>query len=122
MTFGRVVATHHHAVKRLWSLMMILVASSLVMATTVHARELPGKVTIDCTGTVAASADVAHAQGNNDQDVPHRHGTCHGPVMQVPASDANAAPMQRITAPRYLASAGSIPSRLVDPALRPPTA
>ena len=101
---------------RAWSLLLLLLASSLVMTATVHAREVPGQATtIECTG-------VVHVDGDADKAIPHHHGTCHGQALSIPQADAipvtfnieGARPKPGFDAVRALSS--------VDPALRPPNA
>jgi hypothetical protein len=107
---------------RILRLFLVLIASSLVMTATVHARELPGPMTIECSSTIHHDGDADQSQGDSDKTVPHHHGTCHGQAMQVPASGD--LPLSRAVAgllggvgnDRFLASAS------IDPALRPPSA
>lgn len=108
--------------RRLWSLLFVLLASSLVMTATVHARETSGRMTIDCSGGVHSDDDADQSQGDADKAMPHHHGTCHGQSLDIPAN----------TAPTSLARVGNLrpfptsdsatASHPVDPALRPPTA
>jgi len=110
------------AVHRLLRLFLMLIASSLVMSATVHARELPGPVMIECSGTVHEDGDADQSQGDADKAIPHHHGTCHGQAMQIPGGD-------ELPASRALAELRGIApddremaSNAVDPALRPPAA
>lgn len=107
---------------RLWSLLLIVIASSLVMTATVHASEIPGPVTIECTGIVHSDGDADQSQGDGDQAMPHHHGTCHGQSLDMPAGNILSS-LTRADALRPVpAPASAIASHPVDPALRPPAA
>lgn len=110
------------AVHRLWSLLLVLIASSLVVTATVHAREFPGPVTLECTGFVHMEGDADQSQGDLEKAIPHHHGTCHGAAMSVPSpSTLKTASLD--DALRPIAPAGDrLTSTGADPALRPPTA
>jgi hypothetical protein len=108
--------------RKLWSLLLVMIASSLVMTATVHAQEMPGIVTIECSGAVHSEGDADQSQGDSDKAVPHHHGTCHGPSLNVPATDGLPAVARAVGMRPFTASDTAIASRLVDPALRPPTA
>lgn len=108
--------------RKLWSLLLVVIASSLVVTATVHAREIPGSITIECSGTVHSDGDTDQSQGDSDKAMPHHHGTCHGQSLNVPAVDKLSS-MLRTTALRpFPSSDRAMASHLVDPALRPPTA
>lgn len=107
---------------RLWSLLLVMIASSLVMTATVHAREIPGQVTIECTGTVHTDGDADQSQGDADKAMPHHHGTCHGQSLDVPATDAESLMTRADSLRAVPAPDRAMASHLVDPALRPPTA
>ena len=109
-------------VNRILRLFFVLIASSLVMTATVHAREMPGPNLVECSGTVHSDGDADQSQGDSDKAIPHHHGTCHGQAIQVPASGN--LPWSRAVA-GLLRGAGNdrfLASATVDPALRPPTA
>lgn len=108
--------------RKFWSLLLIIFASSLVVTATVHARELTGTVTIECSGTVHTEDDADQSQGDSDNAVPHHHGSCHSSALNVPASDT-LSPTAPHSDMRHLhGSDRATPSRLVDPGLRPPAA
>ena len=99
-----------------------MIAASLVVTGTVHAQEMPGIVTIECSGAVHSEGDADQSQGDFDKAVPHHHGTCHGSSLNLPATD-NLAAMVRADGMRpFPSSDTAIASRLVDPGLRPPAA
>lgn len=108
--------------RKLWSLLLIMIASSLVMTATVHAREIPGSVTIECSGTVHSDGDADQSQGDADKAMPHHHGTCHGQSLNVPATDEAASVTLEAGLLLFPVTVGPMASHLVDPALRPPTA
>jgi len=123
MTSGRHGDRRVPMLARAWSLLLLLLASSLVMTATVHAREVPGQATtIECTGVVHVDGDADQSQGDADKAIPHHHGTCHGQALSIPQADAipvtfnieGARPKPGFDALRALSS--------VDPALRPPNA
>ena len=100
----------------------MVIASSLVMTATVHAREIPGSATLECSGAVHSEGDADQSPGDADQAIPHHHGTCHGPSLDVPASGALMT-MTRADGPHpWPAPANAFRSWLIDPALRPPAA
>ncbi|WP_082543426.1 hypothetical protein [Sphingomonas sp. Leaf339] len=108
--------------RQLWSLLLVMIASSLVMTAAVHAREIPGLVTIECSGTVHSDGDADQSQGDADKAMPHHHGTCHGQTLDVPASDTLPSMTSADGLRPFPASTSAIASHLTDPALRPPAA
>ncbi|VVS97485.1 conserved hypothetical protein [Sphingomonas aurantiaca] len=122
MTLGRISTRRPAMLRRLWSFLLVMIASSLVMTATVHAREIPGPVTIECSGTVHSDGDADQSQGDADKAVPHHHATCHGQTLDVPASDTLPS-IARVGGLRpFPTPASAIASHVVDPALRPPAA
>lgn len=65
-------------------LFLCLLVTSLVTATTIHAREWPGVSSIECSGTLHSDGDADQSPGDADQAAPHHHGSCHGASF-VPA-------------------------------------
>ncbi len=112
----------HRVVSHVLRLFLILIASSLVVTAAIHAREIPGPVTIECSGTVHSEGDADQSQGDMDQAIPHHHGTCHGSSLDMPASGTLASAMGTDRLLPFPAPASAFASRLVDPALRPPAA
>lgn len=106
----------------LWYFLLVMTASSLVMTATVHAREIPGPITLECSGTVHSAGDADQSPGDADKAIPHHHGTCHGQSLDVPATDALSSMTLADTVRPFPAPDSSTVSRLVDPALRPPAA
>ncbi len=111
-----------HYVDRLLRLFLMLIASSLVISATVHARELPGPVMIECSGTVHADGDADQSQGDADAAIPHHHGTCHGQAMQIPRGDEVPTSLGLAGLRGIAADDRELPSSTADPALRPPAA
>lgn len=105
-----------------WSLLLVMIASSLVMTATVHAREIPGPVTIECSGTVHSDGDGDQSPGDADKAMPHHHGSCHGQTLDVPATGALSSSTHADRLRPFPAPASATASHLVDPALRPPAA
>ncbi|WP_294322324.1 hypothetical protein [uncultured Sphingomonas sp.] len=103
-------------------LFLMLMVSSLVMTAAIHAREIPGPVTIECSGAVHNEGDADQSQGDMDQALPHHHGTCHGSSLDLPASGTLTSIAGTDGLQPFPAPASAFASRLVDPALRPPAA
>lgn len=122
MTLRSVSTRRHAMLRRFWSLLLVMIASSMVMAATVHAREIPGPATIECSGAVHSEGDADQSQGDADKAMPHHHGTCHGQTLNVPATDVLPSMTRGDSLRPFPAPASAIASHLVDPALRPPTA
>lgn len=110
------------AVNRILRLFLVWIASSLVMTATIHAREIPGPVTIECSGAVHSEGDADQSQGDADKAIPHHHGTCHASSLDVPRNDMLASRMGANALRTFPAPTDSFTSRLIDPALRPPAA
>ncbi|TVV74353.1 hypothetical protein [Sphingomonas solaris] len=108
--------------RKLWSLLLVMIASSLVVTATVHAREIPGPVTIECSGAVHSDGDADQSQGDADKAMPHHHGTCHGQSLNVPATDEVVSMARATGLLPSPAVVSPMASHLVDAALRPPTA
>lgn len=110
------------SVSRILRLFLILIASSLVMTATIHAREIPGPATIECSGAVHSEGDADQSQGDADKAIPHHHGTCHGSSLDMPASGALTSTTHTDGLRPFPASTTAFLSRPIDPALRPPAA
>lgn len=108
--------------RRIWSLLLIIVASSLVVTVTVHAQELPGALTIECSGAVHSDGDADQSQGDADRGVPHHHSSCHGLSLKVPETNRLMALVGAGSMRSVPQSDDAGPSRLIDPGLRPPAA
>jgi len=122
MTSGPISPKRRSMLRKLWSLLLVMIASSLVVTGTVHAQETPGAVTIECSGALHSEGDADQSQGDSDKTVPHHHGTCHGPSLNLPTTDELAAMVRAGGMRPFTGSDAAIASRLVDPGLRPPTA
>ncbi|MEG3175460.1 hypothetical protein U1872_04400 [Sphingomonas sp. RB3P16] len=106
--------------RTLWSLVLVMIASSLMISATVHARELPGPVSIECSGTVHSDGDTDQSPGDSDTAISHHHGTCHGASLDVPATGTLPTLMPANGLRAAYAPDNAPASRAVDPALRPP--
>ncbi|MEN2748055.1 hypothetical protein [Sphingomonas sp. T9W2] len=107
---------------RAWSLLLVLLLSSLVLATTVHARESAGPATVECLGAVHDDADTAPDGGDTDKAALHHHGNCHAGTFSVPQRGTMTLLSLATTNPATLAQDRGQASRAIDPALRPPAA
>ncbi len=110
------------AMQRLLSLFLVLIASSLVMSATVHARELPGVTTIECSGAVHEDGDADQSQGDSDKAMPHHHGTCHSSAMQIPSTDELPPSLDGARMSPQAGADQVLASSTVAPGLRPPNA
>ncbi|PXB00072.1 hypothetical protein DMC47_00260 [Nostoc sp. 3335mG] len=104
---------------RAWSLLLMLLLSSLVMATTVHARELAGPAAVECSGTVHDDAD---STSDGDKAALHHHGNCHAGTFSVPQRSTVTLLALTTASPATSAQDRGLPSRAIDPGLRPPAA
>ena len=104
------------------TLLMGLVALSMTTTATVHARELPAPVSIECTGVVHQDGDSDQSQGDADKAAPHHHGTCHGQIADVPVTEAFAYSFFGDDLGPLLRGDSSRPSSPAEPGLRPPSA
>jgi len=104
-----------------WFLLLCLIASSLVMTATVHAREWIGDMAVECSGAVHSDNDADQTQGDNDKAAPHHHASCDGHFIGLPAY-GQAAPEWGAQSQKVIAGVSALRPRSVDPALRPPTA
>jgi len=106
-------------VRRVWSVLLMLVAASLAMATAVHARELPGASLVECSGAAHVDGDADQSQGDADK-APHHHGTCHGQVLAIGSSEPVPVLLPLSGMRPLVAAERAARSSMVDPGLRPP--
>ncbi len=101
--------------------MLCLLVGSLILTTTVHARENPNLVTLECSGVVHSDIGKEASPQDAEKGAMHHHG-CHGASTFLPghskatrsfALPSNLYPVDRIE---------SRISRNAGPALRPPIA
>ncbi|MFW2852678.1 hypothetical protein ACM61V_12235 [Sphingomonas sp. TX0543] len=107
---------------RILRLFLMLIASSLLMSATVHARELPGVATIECSGAVHTDGDADQSQGDSDKAMPHHHGTCHSSAMQIPSNDEVRPSLDGARMGPLAGADTVLASSTVSPGLRPPNA
>lgn len=106
----------------------VLVSMSVGMTSITHAMEPVGGTTIAASATTLV-AELGHAQGDSDEvpadsdkGYPHHHVSCHGDHVAA-AFDCDGTLLA--AAPLNDAALGALfplPSRAIDPALRPPQA
>lgn len=122
LTFHFVTVQKEGVFRWLGSLLMLLVASSLVMTATLHAHGTVERIVADCSGAIHTDGDGDKSQGDSDSAVPHHHVTGHCHLLAVPISDGVASSM-RPTGMIPTANADEVlVSHLVEPGLRPPLA
>ena len=108
---------------RRWGLLLFaLLACSLVVTATVHAREALGMSAMSCSGEAHAEGDGDQVPADTDQGVPHHHGTCHGHAFALETDAQSAVQRQRPSSQIFARRGQSLASLSVDPALRPPRA
>lgn len=105
---------------RRWGL--LLLACSLVVTATVHAREALGVSAMSCSGEAHAEGDGDQVPADTDQGVPHHHGTCHGHAFALETDAQSAVQRQRPSSQIFARHGQSLVSLSLDPALRPPRA
>lgn len=108
--------------RRLACYLLYLLTVSLLTTTVVHAREIPGAPTIECSGYVHSDGDSDQTQGDADKAMPHHHGSCHGSSAFVPmTANDMLLPIHADIPGQALATAA--PKRwATGPGLRPPIA
>jgi hypothetical protein len=108
---------------RRWGLILLgLLACSLMVTATVHAREALGAPTISCSGEMHAEGDGDQAPADADQGFPDHHGSCHGHAFALEADAQALAQRQRHSNQIFARRGQSLASLSVDPVLRPPRA
>ncbi len=102
-------------------LMLCLLVGSLILTTTVHARENPNMVTLECSGVVHSDAGEKTSPQDAEKGAMHHHG-CHGASTFLPghfkAAHSFAIPSNRYPVDRLALHV----SRNAGPALRQPIA
>jgi hypothetical protein len=121
MTLLTFRATSCGVLRRLTSLLLLLVALSLAGTPVVHAREAQA-APIDCSGAIHADDDADRSAPDADNFMPHHHSSCHGSALWLIGNGASASPPAVIGHIHELVRVAALPSRTSDPALRPPTA
>jgi len=109
-------------VRRFWLSLLLLLVSSVTTASLVHAREIPGPVTIECSGTVHQDGDADQTSGDQDKATPHHHGSCHASGAHLPASGGNGFALTGGSMLPTCPGDALLGSTIVDPAFRPPAA
>ncbi len=102
-------------------LIVWLLAVSLVATTTVHAQEIPGLTTLECSGAVHVEPekDSKPASGEPDKGTAHHHG-CHSASTFI-AGSADADAVFALPSRAYsLLEVTALLRRVSGPGLRPP--
>ncbi|QEH81791.1 hypothetical protein EIK56_09635 [Sphingomonas sp. C8-2] len=104
-------------------LIICLMMASLVTTTIVHARELPGVVTLECSGTVRAEPEESSkpSPGDSDKAAFEHHGCHNASSMMLGSAPADEMVMRPQRAYPFLQVAALLP-RDTGPGLRPPIA
>ncbi|QGP78651.1 hypothetical protein [Sphingobium sp. CAP-1] len=103
-------------------MLFCLVVTALTTSGTVHAREISGPPTIECSGYVHSDGDRDETQGDSDEAVPHHHGTCHGAVSLLPGKIAAPRLFDLSSEPKWVAVTSALGPWSPGPDLRPPIA
>ena len=102
-------------------LIVWLLAVSLIATTTVHAQEIPGLTTLECSGAVHVEPekDSKPASGEPDKGTAHHHG-CHSASTFI-AGSADAEAVFELPSRAYsLLDVTALLRRVSGPGLRPP--
>lgn len=104
-------------------LIICLMVASLVTTTVVHARELPGVVTLECSGTVRAEPEETSKPSSGDLDkAAFEHHGCHNAssmmLGSVPADEMVVRPPRSYP----FSQVAALLPRESGPGLRPPIA
>ncbi|WP_395396773.1 hypothetical protein WBP07_29330 [Novosphingobium sp. BL-8A] len=106
-----------------WGLALILMLLSSFMATSaIHAQELSGSVIVECSGYVHSEGDADQSPGDADKGAPHHHAGCHGGASFLPARDMVPELSDMLTQPLPAARADALGRWISGPDLRPPIA
>ena len=115
-----------------WSFLLVLgiLSLSLLVTSTVHAREFPGIPTIDCSGTVdksvkdkAVSDDIGESrEAPTDKSPPLQHATCHAPASSLPDVAASSPLFVAVPRNRLTRVTTQAPLNLIRLDIRPPIA
>ena len=106
-----------------WGLSLLLMLLSSFLATSaLHAAEISGPVTMECSGYVHDEGDADQSQGDADRGVPHHHANCHGGASFLPSRDL-VPQLQNVLKERLPAARTHALGRwIAGPDLRPPIA
>ena len=102
--------------------LLCMLLTSLTAVATLHAREFPGAVSVDCSGYMHGESDPDQTPADAEKALPHHHGSCHGAVAFIPIR--NSAPMSFVarTQPAFHSPAAALYRWSPCPGLRPPIA
>lgn len=106
----------------------LLVSISIGMTSVAHATEPQGGATIAVSQAMLVT-EYGHSQGDadevpadSDKGYPHHHVSCHGDHVAAPTSCAGITLADILPDTEQLLRPTPLPSRIGDPALRPPQA
>jgi len=69
-----------------WNVILLcMLMMSLTTTAVVHANEVSGPPSIECSGYVHSEGDKDESQGDTDKATPHHHSNCQGGAAFVPA-------------------------------------
>lgn len=113
-----------------WGFLLLLglLAVSLVTTSTVHARELPGMASIECSGVTDKAAGQGAIPDSGDtgapaeKSPPAQHATCHAPAISLPDFIASPPLFVAPTPDRLMRVASRPPLDLIHLDIRPPIA
>ncbi len=103
-------------------ILLLLLMTSLIASTTVHASEVPASATLECSGEIHSEGDADQSPGDSDGAVPHHHGSCHGHGLAMPVSGSAPDPAEAASAHFYFLAPDVFARWSAGPALRPPIA
>lgn len=103
-------------------LVFCLLVASLMTTTTLHAREMPGVPSVECSGAIhVEEQDGTSSTGDADKALVHHHG-CHAGSSFIASSPDGGSDL-RVVSPLYTkACATTLLCRQSGPDLRPPIA
>jgi len=122
MTAMALMAMRQGVIRRLLAFMFMVIAASLATTAAVHARETAAIVSLECNGAVHADGDADQSSPDNDSAVPHHHGACQGPVLDLANAAADVPARARAGQRLRPARAAPLAMHAVAPGLRPPAA
>ena len=102
--------------------LLCMILTSLTAVTTLHAREFPGAVSVDCSGYVHSEGDTDQTRGDAEKAMPHHHGSCHGAAAFMPARSGAPVPFVALALPAFHSSEAALYRWSPSPGLRPPIA
>lgn len=103
-------------------LLLILLLSSFMAASALHAAEIAGPVTMECSGYVHSDGDADESQGDADKGVSHHHSNCQGGASFLPSRDLTPQLQSHRKEPVRANQSHALGRWISGPDLRPPIA